>query len=97
MTASVAASDMPYREKLAAYARIGHHEMQTDAFKQFCSEHLSHLDDAARDFFTTDIARQAVRSKVASLFPEQEVDEFTDLFWNRIQNWREDAAQASRV
>ncbi len=32
----------------------------------------------------------AVRQKVASLYPKAEVDPFTNLFWGRIQKWRED-------
>ena len=30
----------------------------------------------------------AIREKVAALYPEHEHDEFTGLFWNRIQDWR---------
>jgi len=36
------------------------------------------------------IARDAVRKKVAALFPAHEVDLFTELFWKRIQAWRAD-------
>ena len=93
----IAESDMSSREKLSQYAAIGHREMQTEAFQQFCVEHLSGLDEVALEFFTTDIARRAVRNKVESLFPAHEVDSFTDLFWNRIQKWREDVLQKSGV
>ena len=47
------------------------------------------------DFFATDIARDAVRQKVAALFPAHEVEQFTDLFWDRIQQWRQDVRPAS--
>ena len=33
-------------------------------------------------------AYDAVRQKVATLFPAHEIDQFTDLFWGRIQQWR---------
>jgi len=89
----IAASERSYREKISAYAAIGHREMQSEAFQQFCDDHLSHLEEVALEFFTTDTARQAVRSKVATLFPEHEVDSFTDLFWDRIQQWRHDQVQ----
>jgi hypothetical protein len=26
---------------------------------------------------------------VAALYPEQEVEKFTELFWSRIERWRE--------
>jgi hypothetical protein len=44
------------------------------------------------EFFTTETAYDAVRQKVATLFPVHEIDQFTDLFWARIQQWRHDSA-----
>ena len=40
------------------------------------------------DFFGSPEAKEAVRVKVAALFPEHELERFTELFWNRIQDWR---------
>ena len=37
-------------------------------------------------------AKDAVRQKVAALFPAHEVEPFTELFWSRIQKWRDEAA-----
>jgi len=31
-----------------------------------------------------------VHKKVAALFPAHEVEQFTELFWSRIQQWRKD-------
>ena len=45
----------------------------------------------------TDVARDAVRQKVAALFPAHEVDQFTDLFWERIQRWRGDEPRRGAV
>ena len=86
--------DLPVRERIAEYAAIGHRRMQSERFEEFCETHLSNLDQIALEFFESDRAREAVRSKVQSLFPEHEVDEFTDLFWERIQQWRHDHAAA---
>ena len=56
--------------------------------------HLSHLDEVAWEFFGTDPAKQAVRVKVEALYPPHEVDQFTELFWKRVQLWRDhDAAE----
>jgi hypothetical protein len=49
---------------------------------------LSHLDEVALEFFGTDTVRDAIRQKVEALFPAHEIDEFTELFWRRIQDWR---------
>lgn len=75
--------------RLEAYAEIGHARMETNKFEAFCAEHLGHLDAVARDFFKSDEARVAIRSKVAALFPDHEVEKFTELFWNRVQSWFE--------
>ena len=86
----VADTDAPYDAKLAAYAAIARQRLQVDAFDEFCGEHLGDLDRVLWEFFATDTARDAVRQKVAAMYPDHEVDEFTELFWQRIQQWRAD-------
>lgn len=86
----VAATDAPYREKLSQYAAIAAERFETDRFEEFCAKHLPHLDEVAWEFFGTDLAKQAFRAKVAALYPKHEVEQFTELFWNRVQAWRED-------
>jgi hypothetical protein len=81
----VAALDLSYAEKLDAYARIADRRFETDRFDEFCAKHLSHLDEVADQFFQTELAKDAVRQKVAALFPAHEVEKFTELFWDRIQ------------
>lgn len=80
--------ELPYRERLRAYAAIGHKRMETDRFREFCDKHLKHLEEATHEFFGTEVARTAVRDKVAALFPEHEIEQFTEHFWQRIQIWR---------
>jgi hypothetical protein len=85
--------DLSPREKLRTYAAIGRRRFDIDGFEAFCARHLSHLDEVAHEFFGGDEARDAVHSKVVSLFPEHEVEEFTELFWSRIQDWRQAESQ----
>ena len=92
----VAEKDLPFREKVREYARIAHKRLQTAKFEEFCDKHLAHLDEVAWEYFGQDRARDAVRKKVCALFPEHEHDEFTDYFWEKIQNWR-DADAAART
>jgi len=80
--------DIPFREKLKQYAAVGHARLQTEQFHAFCAQHLAHLEQAVREYFSTQSAQDAVRQKVASMFPEHEVDAFAQLFWGRIQQWR---------
>lgn len=86
----VAASDRSDEEKLDAYARIAHARFETERFEDFCAQHLGHLDEVTWEHFGTEQAKQAIRQKVAALFPVHEVEPFTDLFWQRIQQWRAD-------
>jgi hypothetical protein len=89
----IAARDLPYREKLHGYARLARQTLDAEAFGEFCDRHLGHLDAVADEFFGTEQARDAVRQKVAALFPAHEVDEFTELFYGRIQQWRASEGQ----
>jgi hypothetical protein len=84
----VANTEAPYRDKLSAYASIARKRLDAARFEDFCARHLPHLDEVAHDFFGTDTAKQAVRQKVAALYPAHEVDEFTERFWGGIQRWR---------
>ena len=86
----VAKRDLPYRERLRGYAAIAKQRLEADRFEEFCAKHLAHLDEVVWDFFATPIARDAVRQKVAALFPAHEVEAFTELFWGRIGAWRQD-------
>jgi hypothetical protein len=85
---AIAKKDLPYRERLAGYAKIANERMETERFKEFCEKHLSHLDEVALDFFGTDVAKGYVRQKVSALFPQHEVARFTEHFWGLIQFWR---------
>ncbi len=83
--------DMTLGERLSATAAVAHQRFQSDRFREFCHEHLSHLDEVTHEFFGTDVARAAVREKVAAMYPHHEIEEFTELFWSRIQDWRGEA------
>ncbi len=80
--------DRSYRERLAGYAAIANERFETDRFQEFCDNQLSHLDEVALEYFGTDRAREAIRRKVAQLFPEAEVDRFTDHFAGLVDFWR---------
>ena len=84
----VAAEDLPFQEKLERYARIAHERFDTGRFLDFCAAHLAHLDEVTFEFFGSEAAREAVHRKVAALYPPHEVEEFTQLFMDRIGTWR---------
>jgi len=85
---AIADSDLDFEEKLAGYVKLARQRFDVDAFEEFCATHLPHLDEQAREFFATDTVHDAIRQKVTALYPEHEIDSFTELFWNRVQEWR---------
>ena len=86
---------MTLRERLDAMMPIVNRRFETEQFEEFCATHLGHLDEVATEWFATDVAKDAVRQKVAALFPEHEVHEYTEKFFDRIQKAR--AAEAEFV
>ena len=52
---------------------------------------MPQLDEVAHEFFASDLVLDAIQQKVESLYPEDEVDQFTELFWDRIQTWRQES------
>jgi hypothetical protein len=87
---AIAKRDLPYRERLRAYAEVAEQRLEAARFEEFCAKQLAHVDGVAWEFFGTPVAHDAVRKKVAALFPAHEIELFTELFWKRIQAWRAD-------
>lgn len=84
----IADSDRSYREKLSAYAGLARQRYDRDRFEEFCSRELRDLDEITLEYVGTDRARNAVAAKVASIFPADEVEQFTNRFWGLLQLWR---------
>ena len=85
----IAAQDIPFDDKLAAYVQLARERFDVERFEEFCDQHLAHLDEVAHRYFASDAVRAAIREKVEALYPAHEHDEFTELFWTRIQYWRQ--------
>ena len=85
----IARRGLPLEERLAEYGKIAAERLETERFEEFCARHLGHLEEVSREFFASDTAKAAVRAKVESLFPEHEHEQFTELFWDRIRQWRQ--------
>ena len=84
----IADGDGSADEKLAAMAALARSRFDADEFFSFCDTYLGDLDEVAVAYFGEDRARVAVQRKVAALFPQNEVDRFTDHFWGLLQFWR---------
>ncbi len=88
----IADSGGTFEERLDGYARLAEARFESARFEEFCAKHLSHLDAVAWEFFASDEAKDAVRQKVTVLYPAHEIEQFTELFWGRIQKWRAESA-----
>ncbi len=80
--------DLPYRERLRAYAAVAEERLDVERFREFRERHLARLDEVTLEFFGTESAKAAVRKKVEALFPPHEIERFTEHFWGLIQFWR---------
>lgn len=85
---TIADQDIPFEEKLAGYVKLARRRFDVDAFEDFCATHLRQLDEVANEFFASEVMHDAIRQKVTSLFPADEIEAFTELFWGRVQEWR---------
>ena len=90
----VAAKKWPLRRKIAAYGKIARERFDALEFQRFCDKHLANLDAVVNEYFGTEDAKDAVRQKVAALFPAHEVEHFTEHFWSELQIWRAEDAEA---
>jgi hypothetical protein len=86
----IAADGGTYEQRLDRYAALADQLLARKEFESFCKTHLSQIDDVAHEFFGTPEAKDAIKQKTAALFPAHEVDKFTELFWQRVQQWRVD-------
>ncbi len=86
--AIAADEDRSYRDRLTGYAAIARRRFDAERFEEFCASELADLDEVALEYFGTERAREAVRRKVAALYPADEVDRFTDHFVGLIDFWR---------
>lgn len=93
---AIAKLDLPFEEKLDRYAAIADERFETARFEEWTAKNLAHLDEVAWEFFATNECRDAIRQKVAALFPAHEVEQFTELFYNRVQQWRGDHTPIGR-
>ena len=83
----IAELDLSFDEKLERYDALARDHFDADAFAEFCEEHLGHLDQLALDYFSTERFRRVVREKVAALYPDHEIDQFTNHFFGLVQFW----------
>ncbi len=79
--------ELPWEEKFARYDDLARAYFDTERFEEFRRTHLRNLDEVCIEFFRTDRAKQIVREKTAMLFPNHEIEQFTEHFFGLVQFW----------
>ena len=82
-------------QKLEKYDQLARAHFDADRFTEFSDEHLPHLDELALEYFGTEEFRSAVHAKVSSLYPDHEIEQFTNHFFGLVQFWRK--TEADRI
>ena len=65
----IADADRTYDEKLAAYLALADEHFETDRYREWCDEHLPHLDEQVHDWVTSDDFDRLLRDTVAATYP----------------------------
>jgi hypothetical protein len=63
---------------------------QVDAYREFCDQHLSHLDEVAHQWFTSSEFDEVLVSTVRSTFPAHEHDHFVEHYRGLLGAWARD-------
>jgi len=85
----IADSDRTYDEKLAAYLELADAHFETDRYREWCAENLSHLEEQVHDWVTSEEFDRLLRDTVAATYPPHEHDEFLSYFRGLIGLWAE--------
>ena len=59
----------PYEEKLLQYRRLADEHFDTEAYAEFCAGPAAHIDEAAREWFTSDEFDRVLVETVQTTFP----------------------------
>jgi hypothetical protein len=83
---------MSYEEKLGAYLALADEYFETDRYRNWCAEHLPHLDEQVHEWVASDDFDRILRDTVAATYPPHEQEEFLAHFRGLIGLWHADNA-----
>jgi hypothetical protein len=90
--AIAAEPDLPYREKLRAYAAIARERFEADAVRGVLRDHLGHLDEVAWEFFGTPSGQGRGPGQGRGAVPQARGRAVHRAVLARIQAWRAERA-----
>jgi hypothetical protein len=86
--------DLSYEEKLAEYRRLADDYFQVDAYREFCEQHLSSLDEIVLDYVDSPEFDALIVNTVRSTFPAHEHEHFAAHYRGLLASWVSDTRGA---
>jgi hypothetical protein len=82
--------DLSYAEKLDGFRALAEDYFDVDAYREFCAEHLPHLDEAVLEFVESQAFDDLLVGTVQRTFPEHEHDHFVAHYRGLLGSWASD-------
>ncbi|MGH3385631.1 MAG: ATP-grasp domain-containing protein [Nocardioidaceae bacterium] len=82
--------DLGYEAKLAAYQQLADEWFQTDLYRQWCAEHLPHLEEQVLDWVSGPGFDRLLQDTVSATYPAHEHDRFLAHFRGLVGLWAAD-------
>lgn len=86
--------ELSYSEKLTAYRELADSHFQADAYEEFCSDHLAHVDEAMVNYIEGDAFDRLLIDTVKEAFPPSEHDAFIAHYRGMLAAWAKDQRAA---
>jgi hypothetical protein len=88
--------ELSYEEKLAAYRELADEYLQTDAYEEFCADHLARLDDLVLEYVEAPQFDRLLVETVRSTFPSYEHEHFVAHYRGILRAWAADQHALAR-
>jgi hypothetical protein len=87
--------DLSYAEKLGAYRALADEHFEAEAYEEFRSGPLAHVDAAAHEWFTSPEFDRVLVETVQSTFPPHEHEQFVAHYRGLVRAWAADQAASA--
>jgi hypothetical protein len=79
--------DLSYEEKLREYRGLADEHFETEAYAEFSTGPMKHVDEAAHDWFTSDEFDRVLVETVQTTFPAHEHEHFVAHYRGLLEAW----------
>ena len=83
-------TDLSYEEKIDEYGRLADDYFETEAYHEFCAEHLPHVDEVVHEYFESPEFDALLVDTVKTTFPVHEHDHFVPHYRGLLGAWAKD-------